>query len=425
MPDSSITAAPNPAESPPGLDKKLLLTLAGGQFGSAIQTVSLVLVSFPLAAAAVTPDSKIWTLGLLTGLHALVLIVVAPLAGVLSDRCTSRFGMRRPFILAGSLLAGAAMFVMGYSDTLPGLLVGDVLHAAGTGIFSGGFAAVVPDRVPEAFRGRVVGVMSAMSILAGVTAAVTLPALMDHHFALFALPGVLGTACSVAVAIALQDRLLSADRAAGPAMFGLLVQFQIKPRQVPDFSWAWTSKFFLTLGSAFTTTYGVYFLTDQLEVSDTDLPALISATGLVGLVTAVVGAGVGAYISDRFQVRKIVILLSAFATGAGAVIIATAPDIAMYFTGMVVTGLATGMLMPVEGALMVDVLPGEGHESGKFMALAGLSDSLPRSIGPVLAPGVIALGALTPIGGYPAVYLTGGALAVIGGLLIRTTKGSY
>ncbi|WP_165704394.1 hypothetical protein [Mycobacteroides abscessus] len=39
--------------------------------------------------------------------------------------------------------------------------------------------------------------------------------------------------------------------------------------------------------------------------------------------------------------------------------------------------------------------PGQGHESGKYMALTGLSDSIPRSIGPVLAPGVIALGALT------------------------------
>lgn len=91
---------------------------------------------------------------------------------------------------------------------------------------------------------------------------------------------------------------------------------------------------------------------------------------------------------------------------------------------MAITGLATGALMPVEGALIIDVLPGDGHESGRYMALAGLADSIPRSVGPLIAPAVISLGALTPVGGYPVLYLAGGAIALAGGLMIRRVRGS-
>jgi hypothetical protein len=76
-----------------------------------------------------------------------------------------------------------------------------------------------------------------------------------------------------------------------------------------------------------------------------------------------------------------------------------------------ITGLATGTLMPVEGA-------------GRYTSLAGLSDSIPRSVGPLLAPAVISLGALTPVGGYPLLYVLGGLLALAGGLMIRRVRGS-
>lgn len=47
-----------------------------------------------------------WVVGPLSGL------IVAPIVGTLSDRCTSRWGRRRPFILAGllSTIAGMAVF---------------------------------------------------------------------------------------------------------------------------------------------------------------------------------------------------------------------------------------------------------------------------------------------------------------------------
>lgn len=415
-----------PEDAAPRLAPRLVLAIATGQFGTAINTVSLVLVSFPIAAAAVNPDDKQWSLGLLSGVHALVLIVVAPICGFLSDRCTSRFGMRRPFILAGSCIACLAMFAMGLSPNLAGLLAGDALHAVGTGIFVGGFAALVPDHIPQRYRGRVLGVVATMTICAGVVASLLLPAIMDRRLWIFALPGLAGLICSIALVVTLHDRLLTShERNSQPVLRGLAGRFTFRPVEVPDFSWSWSSKFLLTLGSAMTTTYGIYFLTDQLGVTQSQLPKLITASGLVGLVTAVVGAGVGSYVSDRYRIRKSLIMRAGITAAAGAVTIALAPDIDVYFLGMLISGLAAGMLMPVEGALAIDVLPGEGHESGKYMSLAGLADSIPRSLGPLLAPVIMSLGTVTAVGGYPAIYLAGASMALAGAVIIRRVQGSF
>ncbi|XP_059631903.1 sucrose transport protein-like [Cornus florida] len=53
-----------------------------------------------------------WLCGPISGM------VVQPVVGYYSDRCTSRFGRRRPFIAAGTVLISAAIFVIGFSADL-------------------------------------------------------------------------------------------------------------------------------------------------------------------------------------------------------------------------------------------------------------------------------------------------------------------
>lgn len=50
--------------------------------------------------------------------------MVQPCVGIWSDKCTSRFGRRRPFILAGSLLISVAVILIGFSADI-GYLLGD------------------------------------------------------------------------------------------------------------------------------------------------------------------------------------------------------------------------------------------------------------------------------------------------------------
>ena len=93
-------------------------SIAGGiQFGWALQLPLLT----PYVQELGIPHkwaSIIWLCGPLSGLF------VQPLVGVMSDRCTSRFGRRRPFIVAGSLLIAISVLIIGHSADI-GWWLGD------------------------------------------------------------------------------------------------------------------------------------------------------------------------------------------------------------------------------------------------------------------------------------------------------------
>ncbi|KAK6234155.1 hypothetical protein QUC31_006561 [Theobroma cacao] len=89
---------------------------AGVQFGWALQLSLLT----PYVQTLGVPHiwaAFIWLCGPISGL------LVQPIVGYNSDRCTSRFGRRRPFIAAGACCVAAAVFLIGFAK--------DIGHKAG------------------------------------------------------------------------------------------------------------------------------------------------------------------------------------------------------------------------------------------------------------------------------------------------------
>nr|AGO64129.1 sucrose transporter [Pyrus x bretschneideri] len=89
----------------------------GIQFGWALQlsllTPYVQELGIPHAWASI-----IWLCGPLSGL------VVQPLVGHMSDRCTSRYGRRRPFIVVGAACIAVSVLIIGFSADI-GWLLGD------------------------------------------------------------------------------------------------------------------------------------------------------------------------------------------------------------------------------------------------------------------------------------------------------------
>ena len=69
-------------------------------------------------------------LGMVMGVGALFALICNPLAGRLSDRTTSRLGMRRPWIIGGAIVGAAALAVVGTAQSVALVLVG-LVHRAG------------------------------------------------------------------------------------------------------------------------------------------------------------------------------------------------------------------------------------------------------------------------------------------------------
>ncbi|KAL5074034.1 hypothetical protein RYX36_013018 [Vicia faba] len=109
---SAVRSKPRPKDRVPLTKLLRVASVAGGiQFGWALQlsllTPYVQQLGIPHAWASI-----IWLCGPLSGL------IVQPLVGHLSDRCTSRFGRRRPFILAGAISIALSVLIIGHAADL-------------------------------------------------------------------------------------------------------------------------------------------------------------------------------------------------------------------------------------------------------------------------------------------------------------------
>ncbi|CAM8877585.1 unnamed protein product [Rhodiola kirilowii] len=108
---------PNVASSSPLRIIIMVASIAAGvQFGWALQ-LSLLTPYVQLLGVPHQWAAFIWLCGPISGL------LVQPIVGYHSDRCTSRFGRRRPFIASGAALVGVSVFLIGYAA--------DIGHRAG------------------------------------------------------------------------------------------------------------------------------------------------------------------------------------------------------------------------------------------------------------------------------------------------------
>ncbi|RAL37644.1 hypothetical protein DM860_000338 [Cuscuta australis] len=116
---------------PPLAPRSNLLTLilsctvaAGVQFGWALQ-LSLLTPYIQTLGIQHAFSSFIWLCGPITGL------VVQPCVGIWSDKCSSKYGRRRPFIFVGSLMIAFAVIVIGFSADI-GYILGDTKEHCST-----------------------------------------------------------------------------------------------------------------------------------------------------------------------------------------------------------------------------------------------------------------------------------------------------
>ncbi|MGR0161125.1 SLC45 family MFS transporter [Paenarthrobacter nitroguajacolicus] len=400
-----------------GIAAILILT-----FGNGFATLMPPLVALPVIIGRIDPEGKANSLGLALGLSALALLIFAPIFGAVSDRTTSRLGMRRPGIIGGTLVIVGGLFTQGVAQSLPVLIGGVVLMAFGAAILTGSYAALIPDQVAPASRGRVLGFQSLMLVLAGVSAAFVGAELLDNQVALFGGGAVLMIVTSAIAVVLLRDRILDKNEVSQlPVLRTLVEGFRYNPKSAPNYSWVWASRFIITLSTTFGG-FSLYFMTDQLGVTEEQLPGLITLSTLVNLAGTVVGTLVGGFISGKLgRLPNLVIIVSVI-FAIGGVLAAFSTTVPMFMLALGIIALAIGSFLPVDGALVMAVLPGGKGETGKYMSIITIADQLPRSIGPLLVPAIIALGAVVPLGGYSVLYIVMGIVAVAGGLIVRRVK---
>src|SRR5512136_605188 len=135
-------------------------------FGLNIRNTALGSIFMPYLVAIFAPEAiKNTALGAMRSAGLVIAMLVQPAAGMLSDRSTSRFGRRRPFILVGALFDCLFLAAIALSWNYWALLVSILLLQFSSNVSHGPLQGLIPDLVPEDQRGRASAVKAIMELL--------------------------------------------------------------------------------------------------------------------------------------------------------------------------------------------------------------------------------------------------------------------
>lgn len=118
-----------------------------------------------LVALFVSSSIRNSALGAISTAGLIIAMLVQPAAGLLSDRSTSRFGRRRPFIFVGVILDLFFLALIALATSYWMLLVAILLQQFSANISHGALQGLIPDLIPEGKRGVASGVKSIMELL--------------------------------------------------------------------------------------------------------------------------------------------------------------------------------------------------------------------------------------------------------------------
>lgn len=394
------------------------------RYALAYMSISLMLIAPLLVTLAlkirslVGEDQAPESLALVTAVGGLLSLVGNPLFGRLSDRTTSRLGMRRPWILAG--LAGGCLgiLVVAVAPSIPVVLAGWCTAQLFFSALQAALVAVLPDQVPVAQRGTVSGVLGVCLPAASVSGTFLVQLFAGHQLAMFLAPCAIGGTFILLFVATLDDRRLAPEARQAWSLRGFLGAFYFNPRRSPDFAWAFVSRMLFIAAYAFLATYQAYYLLDRIGTAKADVPRQIFLATLVQSVVLVVVSLIGGRLSDRSGRRKVFVAGASTVYGMALFVVALASDFNGFLVGMALSGLGFGMYMAVDLALVTDVLP-DSENAAKDLGVFNVANALPFAFAPALAPVILAASGDS----YAVLYAVAGLCAVAGALAILPIKG--
>ena len=386
--------------------------------GTWLALLTPVLVTIALRVRHITPGRAADNLSLVLGVGALFALLGNPLFGFLSDRTTSRFGMRRPWLIGGVVCGSAALLLIASAESIPVVLLGWCLAQLGFNAVLAAIVALLPDQVPLAQRGTVAGVLGMCMPIGQVGGTFLVHAVAESTLLTFMAPAAIGVGAVLLLTLVLPDRRLSSATAPAASLRELARSYWVSPRQHPDFAWAWLSRFLLVLGTAFLTTYQPYYLIEKLGFHDQEVTGRVFTATFMQASMIVLFSLVSGRFSDFIRRRKIFVLVGASIYATGLWVVAAAGSYAEFLRGMAITGMGHGVYFAVDLALVTDVLPDRQRDAAKDLGILNIANALPQSVAPAIGATILALGG----GDYMWLFVTAGSVALLGAFAILPVR---
>ena len=393
----------------------LVLIAAAGMY---IMMLTLS-TALSLRIAAIAPDTKETSLSLAVSMAALLQLVLIPLGGALSDRTTSRFGRRRPWIVGMLALALVCMAMIGAVASIPVIVVSYIVGISVAQLAFSSYAVIPVEGVPDNMRGKVMGLMGMFGALAMSAGSYLAAALVGVPFFMMTAPVLLAIVCSLPLIFLYKDPAKAKADVPALDIAALFKNLIVDPRKHPDFGWVWLARFLAGVAMTGMFTYFIYFMIDGLGLA---LPVAGANAGFLSLLSAPVSVfffTFSGWLSDKVGRRKPFVAGAAVLMAAALVIGGTARTFEQFIVAWLVFAVGQAMYLTVDLALCASVLPNSA-DVGKDMGVFQLALSIPSIVVPLIAPAVLGIGA-----GHNYLMLWGlcALLCGLGALAVYKVKG--
>jgi MFS family permease len=386
--------------------------------GTNLVFLAPLLVTLPLKVnALVGIDQAPNSLAVVASAGAFLAIFGNPFFGRMSDRTTSRFGMRRPWMIGGLAGGSLGILIVAVAPTIPVVLVGWCIAQLSFNALLAAQVAVIPDQVPIAQRGLVSSLVGVCLPIASVSATFLVKLLTGNELAMLLVPSAIGGFFVLVFVATLNDRRLDVADKPAWSLREFASTFYVNPRRNPDFAWAFASRFMFVLAYAILVTYLAYYLLQKIGSSEADVPQQIFLGTLVQSVALVAASLLGGRLTDRTGRRKIFVFSASIVYGLALFMIAVANGFNGFLVGMAISGLGFGLYFAVDLALVLDVLPAK-EDAAKDLGVFNMASAVPFALAPAIAPVVLAIGS----GSYGLLYAVAGVCAVMGAIAILPVK---
>lgn len=359
---------------------------AGAATATAEQTRQLGLLAGFEAARATS-------LGIVVGIATIFTMLAQPIVGFLSDRTRSRLGRRAPWILYGALVGALLLAALRFAPSVAIVAILWTLAQVALVAGQGPVGATVADRVPSNKLGSVSSWMGLGGFIGGVLGGIGTGLLFSTvGLNIYIIVGAVIAAAAVVFVLIYRDsssRNLDVPKVSlREATRGFLV-----PLKSADFRWVWIARVLLFFGNGVSTALSLYMLQSYIQpamtaADATRLAPLLASIGVPFTLVVVVFTG---KLSDKVGRRKPFVFAASALMAISFLFPLAWPTLPAIVIQGVLSAIAFGMYLPVDGALFVDVLPDRAKSAGRDLGIAAIATSLGAALGPLLAAGVVSV----------------------------------
>ena len=354
--------------------------------GAYIAFLPLMQILLPLKAAHIAAHGGAALLGFVAACGAVAAGAANFAVGWLSDRTGSRFGRRRPWIVAG--LAGVIVSYGGILGAGTGVAL-IASFAAFQIMFNMLFSpllALVADRIEADRRGRVSALVGLGKPVATIIGTVVIGSLLTRESDRFLVLG----AMVVAMVLPFAWRL-GPDPAPGIGESIGRPQDQAQRWRARNFALALLSRVGVVMAFTVAQLYLLFFLAAIMPGAP--MPVVARALTILAIVFGVLAAGSGIVagrISDRTGRRRPFVLGSAVVICMAMAALATAPSWPFAVAAYAVFAIGAGVHTAVEFAMVIDILPSPDR-AARDLGILNLSNIAPQIVAPLTVTWILSI----------------------------------